>query len=243
MGNELRFGDKLFEPEIRMLSGMKEVVYDQKWLRNSPDIELYYMYRGLSLSDEDRRIMVEEHLRYDITMIPPLEMGNEFVKTAGHYHPKVPGTDLSYTEIYEVLDGRAHYLLQRVEGDKITDVILIRAEKGDRVVIPPDYGHITINPSKKELRMSNFVSDRFLSVYEPIREKKGGAYIELTDGEFIRNESYGGIPELRFMKAKDLSEFAMRKSDRMYSLLREPEKLGFLNRPQDFPELFKFVLE
>ncbi|HDH41519.1 MAG TPA: glucose-6-phosphate isomerase [Candidatus Altiarchaeales archaeon] len=243
MGNELRFGDSIIEPDIRMLSDMKEVIYDREWLKGAQDVELYYMYRGLALNDRDREILRRERLRYDITVIPPYNLGNEFVKTAGHYHPRVSGTDLSYTEIYEVLEGKAHYLLQRLEKDGIMDVVLVRAEKGDKVVIPPNYGHITINPSEKELRMANFVSDRFSSVYEPIREKGGGAYFELIDGSFIRNKNYGKLPDLRFLRAKDLKEFGIEKSREMYSLIETPERLRFLDRPQDFTDLFEFVLD
>lgn len=243
MGNELRFGDSITEPDIRMLSGMREVVYDREWLKNARDVELYYMYRDLALSDEDKKILRKENLRYDITLIPPHTLGNEFVKTAGHYHPRVPGTDLSYTEIYAVLEGKAHYLLQRLGKNRITDAVLVKAEKGDKVVIPPDYGHITINPSKEELRMANFVSDRFSSVYEPIKEKHGGAYFELIDGKFIRNENYVELPDLRFLKAKDLKDFSITRSEWMYNLIKEPEKLGFLNKPQDFMALFEFVLD
>ena len=43
-------------------------------------------------------------------------LGSEYVKTVGHYHPPVPGTDVSYPEIYQVLDGSATYLLQKVES-------------------------------------------------------------------------------------------------------------------------------
>ncbi len=235
---KLRFGDSLIEPQVRMLSDMKDVIYDQEWLRNSRDMELYYMYRDLALDENDREIMRRENLRYDITIIPPRILGKEYIKTMGHYHPPIQGTNFSYTEIYEVLEGRAHYLLQRLENGKITDVILIEVERGDKVIIPPNYGHITINPSKKELKMANLVSDKFSSIYEPIKEKKGGAYFELIDG-FKRNENYEYVPELRKVKARDLSEFGFERSEEIYFMIRDQKKLEFLNKPQDHPWLFE----
>jgi len=57
-------------------------------------------------------------------------MGIEFVKTAGHYHPLIEGTGYTYPEIYEVLSGVAHYLLQKSENLKITDVIIVKPRKG-----------------------------------------------------------------------------------------------------------------
>lgn len=235
---ELRFGDSLIKPQVRMLGEIKEVVYDREWLSNSSDMELYYMYRDLALNKDDRELMNRLNLRYDITLIPPGMLGREYVKTMGHYHPNIPGTGLSYTEVYEVLAGRAHYLLQRLEGERITDVILIEAVEGDKVIIPPNYGHITINPSREELKMANFVSSKFSSVYEPIKERHGGAYFELVDG-FKRNEYYGHVPELRMVKARDLHKFGFTRSDEMYYTLRsDPAKLGFLNKPQDQQWLF-----
>lgn len=234
----LRFGGSLIEPEIRMLSDMNDVIYDQKWLKKSPDIELYYMYRDLALDEDDRRIMKKENLRYDITIMPPKMLGREYIKTLGHYHPLIQRTRLSYAEIYEVLKGKAHYLLQKLENSRIKDVILIEADVNDKVVIPPNYGHITINPSKKELKMANFVNNKFSPVYDPIKEKHGGAYFELTDG-FKRNENYENVPELRKVKAKELSEHGFRRSDNMYFLIRKDvKKLEFLNKPQDHQWLF-----
>ncbi len=236
MFNELEFGGKIYKPDVRLLSDMSDVIYDREWLQDARDVQLYYMYRDLALTDSDREILRKENLRYDITLIPPNSLGREFVKTAGHYHPKIPGSGLSYTEIYEVLEGRAHYLLQERIADEITDVVLVKAEKGDKVIIPPNYGHITINPTNTLLKMANLVSDRFSSIYEPIKEKHGGAYFELTNGEFIQNNNYKNLPLLRFMEARDLSEFGITKD--IYSLIENTGALGFLNNPSDFMELF-----
>lgn len=99
--------------------------------------------------------MREFGLRYDITVIPPAKFGKEYVKTAGHYHPKAPKSDVSYTEIYQVLEGSATYLLQKAgRKGRVLDVAVVEAEKGDIVFIPPDYGHITINRSDKVLKMA-----------------------------------------------------------------------------------------
>jgi glucose-6-phosphate isomerase len=42
------------------------------------------------------------------------------------------------------MDGNAHFLLP---AKNLDDVILIEANKGDIIVIPPGYGHVTINPT------------------------------------------------------------------------------------------------
>jgi glucose-6-phosphate isomerase, archaeal len=231
---ELIFGNKSVMPDVRRLSDIKDVVYDKEFLKSSKDFDLYYMYRDLALSKKDRDAMQKEDLRYDLTVIPPGMLGVEYTKTLGHYHPLVPGTDLSYTEIYEILDGEAHYLLQKEEKGKIKDAVLVKAKKGDKIIMPPNYGHVTINTGKKELKMSNLVSGKFSSVYQPYKDKHGGAYYELQKG-FVRNGNYGKMAELRVVDAKNVPELGLKKSVEIYSLVRKDiKKLGFLNRPQDY---------
>jgi len=186
----LEFGGKRFWPDIRRLYDMKEVIYDKEFLSQTENIELYYMYRNVFLDESDKKLMEEKNLRYDVTIIPPMKLGKEFVKTAGHYHPFVPGTKITYPEVYEVLEGEAHYLLQKKEDDKTTDVVLISAEKNDKVIIPPGYAHVTINPSKKLLKMANWVASNFSSVYEPIKKMHGAAYFRRWHR---RKENSGGL--------------------------------------------------
>lgn len=239
----MRFGSREFEPSVRMLYDIKEVIYDKKWLETAENCELYYMYRDLYLSKRDREILLETRLRYDITIIPPRMLGREYVKTLGHYHPLVPGTHLSYTEIYEVLEGKAHYLLQKEDDGRIVDVALVEAEKGDKVIIPPNYGHVTINPSNKALKMANFVARDFRSVYEPYKERGGAAYFELEGGEFVENKNYGDLPSIRHLKPSNYSSLGLEKNREMYGIIRkDPELLGYLTAPERYEDLFKKIL-
>jgi glucose-6-phosphate isomerase len=181
----LNFKNKL--PNIRYLNDMRDILYDQKWAAKAPNMELYYMYRGINKKDD---------LRYDITIIPPKMLGKEFVKTKGHYHIG------SFGEIYIVLQGKAIYLMQKTEKNRVVDVFAVKAKKGDVVLIPPDYGHITINPSKKEeLKTANWVSIKCRSDYKPI-EKMGGGCWFYTAGGWVKNKNYKKIPELRFEKPR-----------------------------------------
>lgn len=242
--NELKFGKRTFFPVARKLKEMKEVVFDKSFLASANmDMELYYMFREVSKDDEDEKRIREKGLRYDITIIPANTLGVEFVKTAGHYHPLLPDSDITYPEIYEVLEGEAHYLLQRREEErgieKITDIVVVKAKKGDKVIIPPNYGHVTINPSEATLKMANWVASAFSSIYEPVKRRGGAAYFELTNGEFIKNENYEDAPGIRFLKPLDtwIKETGLSKEMEMYELIREPEKLDFLINPAEFFDL------
>ncbi len=168
------------KPDIRRLSDMKDVVYDKEWLKKAPDLELYFMYRGLKERDG---------LRYDVTVIPARMLGQEYVKTKGHEHIG------SYQEIYTVLEGEAIFFMQKGK-EKIKDAIAIRAEKGESAVIPPDYAHITVNPSEKDLKMANWMAKEAKSDYSFIQKMGGGCYFYTAKG-WIKNVNYSEVPEIR----------------------------------------------
>ncbi|MDF2954612.1 MAG: Oxalate decarboxylase/archaeal phosphoglucose isomerase [Candidatus Alkanophagales archaeon MCA70_species_2] len=234
----LKLGGREFRAEVRMLDDMRAVLYDEEFRRTAENVPLYYMFRDVYESEEDAAVLKRRGLRYDITIIPPRTLGKEFVKTAGHYHPKVPGSDHTYAELYEVLEGEAHFLLQKLEADgSISDVVVVKAKSGNKMVVPPNYGHVTINPAKKTLKMANLVFKNFSSIYEPYREKGGAAYFELTDGDFVRNENYGELPELRFLEPPRVKEL----SRRIYELIDEP-LLEFLKNPSGYEWLFEKAL-
>jgi glucose-6-phosphate isomerase len=234
---ELEYGGKWREPDIRRLSDILDVVLDQEWAAKAEDFELYYMYRDLFLSRADGVRLRDQSLRYDITIIPPNMLGCEYTKTLGHYHPLVPGTSVTYPELYEVLEGEALYLLQRLD---LSDVVAIEASAGDKVLVPPNYGHITINPSHKTLKMANFVARDFSSLYDPIRERAGGAYFFTRDG-WLKNERCPEAAPLRRVEAPSgakLRALGLSKEREMYPLLREPGRMEYLTRPEKHLDLY-----
>ena len=219
----------------RKVRDMADVLMDQTWI-TYPDRILYDMYREVHLSEEELEKMKNAQLRYDITVIPPAMLGPEFVKTAGHYH-SCPSycAELSYPEIYQVIRGTATYLLQKKD---LSDFIIVEAHEGDVVLIPPNYGHVTVNAENEELVMANWVSDAFDSEYEPVRCKAGLAYYITEDG-IAQNGNYAQKPPLSFGKTKSYPEIGIYPGVDMYGLVNDLEKLDFLVNPQNYPELFK----
>ncbi|AEA47382.1 glucose-6-phosphate isomerase family protein [Archaeoglobus veneficus] len=236
---ELEVAGRVFKADVRMASDLLPVLAYPDGLKD--DFPAYYMFRDVYYSKADHERILQHRLRFDITVIPPAKIGKEFIKTYGHYHPEAE-KGLSYTEIYEVLEGEAIYILQRAINGKIDDVIAVKAEKGDKVVIPPNYGHVTINPSNKELKMANWVCRDFSSIYEPYAKYRGACYYYTEDG-WIKNERYGEVPELREVKAKIPKELGLKKSEEMYTLVKSIEKLEFLVKPSKFAEMFEGFFE
>ncbi len=172
------------KPDVRKLNDMRDILADKEFAKNSPDMDLYYMYRGLEKKDE---------LRYDITVIPAQMLGFEFTKTKGHFHVG------HFQELYIVLEGSAIFLMQKLnENENIVDTYTVKANKGESIIIPSNYGHITINPDKeKDLKMANWMCDNCKSDYSLFEKMHGACYYYTLNG-WIKNENYKEVPELRF---------------------------------------------
>jgi glucose-6-phosphate isomerase len=171
------------KPEIRYLKDLKKVLFDKKFLKKSKNFPLYYIFRG---------VKEKKDLRYDITIIPPKILGKEFVKTKGHFHFG------NFGELYKVLTGEGIFLIQK-GNDKIEDVYFIRAKRGEYVKIPPGYGHATINPSKKILKIANWVSKKCHSNYQNVEKKNGMCYYYTLEG-WIKNKKYKKVPKIKEKK-------------------------------------------
>jgi len=228
---------ELPQPSVRMVEEMRAVLADPRCECSDP---LYFMYRDLARSDTDRLWLHEHNLRYDLTVIPPRRLCGEWVKTKGHYHPK-NAAGVGFPELYEVLEGTAHYLLQ---SSSLDDVVMIAAGDGDLVIIPPGYGHISINPSPDQiLSMANIVSTAFESEYGEYETRHGAAYYELSTGEFVKNLAYPSLPPVRMLGASCIRRTRRICKGPLYDLIGNEDALAFLNAPEQYPSLFEALLK
>jgi glucose-6-phosphate isomerase len=170
-------------PDIRRLNDMREVLADKNFAKTAEDTELYYMYRGIEEKDG---------LRYDITVVSAKMLGDEFNKTKGHYHVG------AWQEVYTVLEGQVIYLLQKRDSSgNIEDAYFVNAKKGDFVIMPPFYGHVTINPSEtQDLKMANWISPDCKSDYSDFVNLSGACYYYTKTG-WLKNSNYKSTPALR----------------------------------------------
>ncbi len=199
---------------------MEDVIYDKEWFSKQK--------RNLVLYEMRREVKKFGNIRYDITKLYGKMLGKEFNKTLGHYHPD------NFPEIYEVLRGRAIYLLQkpvRLNSRKIVHALAIYAKKGEQVIIPPGYGHVTINPSSKMLVMANLVSNRFSSIYEPYKKFNGACFFYTKRG-WVKNENYE-VRKFERIKAKKLFQKPLKE-------LLSSDEISWLDNPKKFPRNFNF---
>ena len=166
------------------------MLFDQAWfqkIKNPEKIAAYYIYRN---------VKKEKGLRFDITVIPPKILGKEFVKTKGNRNSD------NFLEIYTVLQGQAIFLLQKMAGEKIQDIVAIKAKKGDFVIDPVGYYIVSINPTNKILKLGNWISEKNKNIYKVMEEKHGAGYY-YTQAGWIKNKNYSKVPRLKFKRPGD----------------------------------------
>ena len=208
---------------------------------------VYTVYRNIARSGDASTIQSSK-LRYDITVIPPgsfVGSRNEFFRTAGHCHPLKPDTRFGYPEVYEVIAGRAYWLFQRPNPNDpalIEEIYVVEAGPGEKAVMLPGFGHISINAFAEPLVMANWISDTFSYDYESYRKFRGGGYW-LIQGptpdtvEFEKNPNYRSVPELKKLRPREVPELGLVRSQPLYQFSRELGKLRFLSYPEEFAHI------
>lgn len=181
---------------------MRDVLMDPD--AQGPEVH-YHMVRGGS----DQR---------NITVWEPGLVGQEYIKTYGHYH--VGKLD----ETYWVIFGEGVVLVQKravdSSGNPIDDQIekayAVHVKPGDSIFIPAEWGHLVANISKTFFATAddspvNFGDDDPVSLpghadYEAVKKMQGFCYYVIEkDGSpaLVKNPKYKKVPEISIIEVRD----------------------------------------
>lgn len=204
---------------------------------------IYRVYRDL-LPIEAKN---HPQLEYDITVILPgaFQFPNgerEYFRTAGHYHDEKKN-GIGYAEIYEVLSGYGRWIIQkRAGGDgEIAESYLIEAGPGEKICIPPGFGHISVNVEDVSLVEAN-VRTYFDSDYEAYKKLRGGAWRILASHEkdmleIEPNSNYHNTSHLQKLHPrKDWFKGYFEPLWNVYQ--NSPEDIEFLLHPETYRQEF-----
>lgn len=220
VGTNLMVNGQQHHKSVRLLSQMKKTLMKQVDMVANP--EMYYMFRNVYHAQD---------LRYDVTVIPALDVNGECVKTYGHYHP-ANDAGLQYPEVYQVLKGEVVFLLQKKNRNGSVDTILVHAKEKDVVLVPSGYGHISINPGESVLVLCNVVYDKFESLYGDFEDNQGGAYYYLKGGEIVQNSNYIVQRNERLSPQQLNERYKFSCKDLLVEFYDNPKKFEFLGKPE-----------
>lgn len=205
-----------------------------------PEQVQYWMYNGIARETERARLAALG-LRYELTLMFPRAIGRERAKTLGHLHTAPPGARLNYPEICEVLHGTAQFIFQTLDipARAAPFCYLIEAQPGDKVIIPPNLHHLTINAGDEPLLFSDVIPVGCGGIYQPFAQSRGAAYLNTLDAGLIPNPNYAGVGELIRLQPHSYPQFGLTAEIPLYRTFSEsPDLLAWLNTPDRFPEIF-----
>jgi glucose-6-phosphate isomerase len=236
---ELILGEGLNDPSycVRKLHDLKDV-----WANPiTEEDQVVYRYTSALHLREDAPLWKKANVAYGIVIFVPGTFSGEYVKSSGQFHPPVQPSNMGTPEIYTVLSGVGHFLLQKASPpfDKIEDAVMVEVREGETFVVPPDYGHLQINPGNEPLVFSYCVMDGMKGRYDPFKERKGAIYYEMAKngGEHVFNTNYPVRLPLRVLQAGDLCQLPELNEKVTYQAIRERlAELPFLTDPVVFPE-------
>jgi glucose-6-phosphate isomerase len=206
----------------------------------------YFMYRGVAGFAAGDPVKGRTYrYRYDVTVLPSARLGDEYLRTLGHYHLPIQGRSISYPEVYEVLSGSATFLLQKVDSVfaqpsevRVLDFIVLQAEVGTKAMMLPDYGHWTVNATDRPLVVSNWVCADCESYYRSMPLTRGASCHVLARpaGPFYaRNQRYAHGPEqLTFARPEDAPALGLLRGRPIFQdLLARPQRWRYLCEPDE----------
>lgn len=156
--------------------------------------EVAFQPEEISLPGEDLAYIVVRNPGNNLTIFPHYRLGVEYPKTYGHFH--VP----EYAENYLVASGRAGFLLQKMEGERVVGVQFKVVEAGERFKVEAGWGHVAINLGDDYLiTQDDHDPAHFENDYSLVKKMRGFAYFIVADGEnwkAVPNPAYANPPEL-----------------------------------------------
>lgn len=206
----------------------------------------YDTYRRI-LYLEDQNLYDSHKFSYDITIIMPGTINGEFKKTSGHYHGWNKSHTNTYGEVYEVIYGDAMFVLQKSPdfeenpvGAKIEDVIIVTVHEGQTLIVPPNYGHCSVNIGQGPLVFSNEAYQPCPVIYDSVRAHCGMAYYLFKDTkgkvDVKKNLNYKNeIPEPRFASVHENPSLGIDFSKGAYlNFKNHPERFDYLPHPDPY---------
>jgi glucose-6-phosphate isomerase len=227
---------------VRVLDELTPVYLDQQACQGKTIA--YEMINGI-FEEKDRQRLAGLPVRYELTLFPPMKVGREYIKTLGHIHLPDANSGIDYPEVCEVLVGRAHFLFMKLDPDhhSASEVFFVEVKAGQKLIIPPGYDHLTINPGPGPMLFSDVVARAVGGNYERMKAVHGAAYLEVEENDqavFIPNPFYRAVPVLTQKYVKDFPVLGLTRDRPLYSAFLETQARDweFLWRPEMYPLQF-----
>lgn len=169
-------------------------------------------------------------------------LGEEPVRSQGHIHRISQHSGWSPPELYEIWQGKAIIYMQEYVEDDPGRCFAVIAGPGEKVLVPPGWGHATISADPDvPLTFGAWCDREYGFEYDAVRAHKGLAWYPLLQGNNViwqHNPRY--IPgRLQAITPRQYTEFSITSAPVYQQFVEDPARFQFISRPDKHPELWQ----
>lgn len=231
---EFVYGDDVYGPktEKRKLDDIRKSLSDP----NVEGPEYVYAVAMDVAKKQHRQDLIDRNLLYGAMIFCEGMVGEEPVRSQGHIHAISKSCNASTCEVYEIWAGEAYIYMQETAHDNPGKCYAIRAKAGDKVIVPPNWAHATMNANPKEPMLFGAWCVRDYGFdYDEVRAHHGIAYFpKVVQDEviFVKNNAYQS-EGITIRNARTYPEFNIEPGVPIYTQYEQnPERFNFVTNPQ-----------
>jgi len=218
---------------VRRLDDVRALLRDP--LATGPD-HLYTIYMDIHVPGRAEALR-SLGLGYGAVVYNHGAIGGEAMRSQGHVHSAPPATGVAFSEVYEFWHGRGLVYMQDSASAAVSDVVVIEAGPGDKVVIPPGWAHATVNLGRGPMVFGAVYALEARLLYEPLRRLRGMAHYVLADGTLEANPRYPRVPDARRLSPHAVPEHGILHG--RPALAGEIGPLEIVSRPERYPSVWE----
>lgn len=225
-------------PEIRTLDQIRPSLRDPQC--EGPE-EVYAIAMDVARM-QDRAELEKRMLLFGVVTYAAGTLGEEPIRSQGHVHRISLHSGWSSPELYEIWQGKAIIYMQEYVDDDPGRCFAVLAGPGDKVLVPPGWGHATISASPDEALTFGAWCDREYGFeYDAVRAHKGLAWYPLVQEKQIvwqYNTHY--MPgRLQVITPRQYREFGLSDEPIYQQFIDDPARFQFISHPDKVADLWR----
>lgn len=218
-------------PEIRTLDQIRASLRDPDC--DGPD-RVYAIAMDVARL-QDRQELEKRMLLFGVVTYAAGQLGDEPIRSQGHIHRISQHSGWSPPELYEIWQGKAIIYMQEYVEDDPGRCFAVLAGPGEKVLVPPGWGHATISASPDEALTFGAWCDREYGFeYEAVRAHKGLAWYPLVqDNNIIWQHNAHYVPgRLQVIAPRKYTEFGITDEPVYQQFITDPARFQFISKPE-----------
>jgi glucose-6-phosphate isomerase len=225
-------------PEIRRLDQIRGSLRDPNC--EGPE-EVYAIAMDVARL-QDRDELKKRMLLFGVVTYAAGSLGDEPIRSQGHIHRISQHSGWSPPELYEIWQGKAIIYMQEFVADDPGRCFAVIAEPGEKVLVPPGWGHATISADPNQALTFGAWCDREYGFeYDAVRAHKGLAwYPILQDNQVIWQHNACYSPgRLQAVTPRQYREFGITEAPIYQQFIDDPARFHFISRPDKTSALWR----